>query len=141
MVEGIVVQPAFDAAGLLNYQTTAYPLPQAKGQAWLEALLGNHSLRLQVNRVGSYRDQRASLFTPDGGALAGATVSAGEEIEAFTTLDATWRWSLDSGTRIAVTLANIFDEDAPFARLDQNFDPFTADTLGFTAKLGVSQEF
>ena len=32
-VEGILVQPAFDAVGQLNYQTTAYPLPQWKGYA------------------------------------------------------------------------------------------------------------
>src|SRR5690606_22073210 len=30
VVEGIAVQPEFDAAGLLNYQTTAYPLPRLK---------------------------------------------------------------------------------------------------------------
>ena len=141
LVEGVLVQPAYDAAGLLNYQSTAYPLPQVKGQAWVQALIGGHSLRLQANHVGSYRDQRAELFTPNTGALAGAVVSRGERIGAFTTLDATWRWSIEGGTTLAVTLANLLDEDAPFARLDQNFDPFTADALGFTAKIGVNQEF
>ena len=34
-----------------------------------------------------------------------------------------------------------FDEDPPLARLDQNFDPFTASPLGFTAKVAVSQAF
>jgi len=141
MVEGVVVQPAFDAAGQLNYQTTAYPLPQVKGQAWLEGASGDHSLRLQVNHVGSYRDQRASLFAPDNAALAGARVSRGEVIGAFTTIDAVWRWTPEGATNVSLTLANILDEQAPFARLDQNFDPFTAHALGFTAKLGVSREF
>ena len=44
-------------------------------------------------------------------------------------------------TTLSVALFNIFDQDPPFARLDQNFDPFTASPLGFTAKLGVSQAF
>jgi iron complex outermembrane receptor protein len=130
-VEGISVQPAFDAAGLLNYQTTAYPIPRWKGQAWLQGEFGPHLLRVQANHVGGYTDQRA-IF---------AAMSAGQKIAGFTTVDATWRWSLATGTTVALSLHNILGEDPPFARLDQNYDPFTADPLGFTAKLGVSQRF
>src|SRR5690606_3091985 len=60
VVGGVLVRPAYDAAGLLNYQTTAYPLPRLKGQAWVQGALGDHSLRLQVNYVDSYRDQRGA---------------------------------------------------------------------------------
>jgi iron complex outermembrane receptor protein len=142
MVEGIRVQPAFDAAGLLNYQTTAYPLPQWKGQAWLQGAYGPHSLRLQVNYVDSYTDQRgADVFGPNNTALAGASVTAGKTIASFTTLDATWRWQVLGRTTLSVALFNLLDEDPPLARLDQNFDPFTASPLGFTAKVGVSQAF
>jgi len=142
MVEGIRVQPAFDAAGLLNYQTTAYPLPQWKGQAWLQGAIGAHSLRLQVNYVDSYTDQRgADVFGPNNAALAGASVTAGKVIGSFTTVDATWRWQVLDRTSVSVALYNLFDQDPPFARLDQNFDPFTASPLGFTAKVGVSQGF
>jgi iron complex outermembrane receptor protein len=130
-VEGISVQPAFDAAGLLNYQTTAYPIPRWKGQAWLQGEFGPHLLRVQANHVGGYTDQRA-IF---------AAMPAGQKIAGFTTVDATWRWSLATGTTVALSLHNILGEDPPFARLDQNYDPFTADPLGFTAKLGVSQRF
>ena len=48
---------------------------------------------------------------------------------------------LASGTTIALSALNIFDRDPPFARLDQNYDPFTGNPLGFTAKLGVTQKF
>jgi iron complex outermembrane receptor protein len=142
VVEGVLVQPAYDAAGLLNYQTTAYPLPRLKGQAWVQGALGDHSLRLQVNYVDSYRDQRgADVFGPNGSALAGASVTAGKTIGSFTTFDAVWRWNVLDRTSVSLALYNLFDADPPFARLDQNFDPFTASPLGFTAKLGVSQAF
>ncbi len=142
IVEGIHVQPSFDAAGLLNYQTTAYPLPQLKGQAWLQGAVGAHSLRLQVNYADSYTDQRGpEVFGPNFAALAGASVTAGKVIESFTTVDVTWRWRVLSQTMVSVALYNVFDQDPPFARLDQNFDPFTASPLGFTAKVGVSQGF
>jgi len=142
VVEGITVQPAFDAAGKLNYQTTAYPIPQWKGQAWLQGAFGGHLVRLQANHIAGYDDQRgADVFGPNNGALAGAAVTTGQHIKAFTTFDAIWRWNPFGGTTVAVALENLFDEDPPFARLDQNFDPFTANPLGFTAKFGVSQSF
>ncbi len=142
VVEGVVVQPAFDAAGLLNYQTTAYPLPQLKGQAWLQGEIGDHSLRLQLNYVGGYTDQRgADVFGPNAAALAGASVTEGKEIGSFTTLDLTWRWQVLERTGASLALVNLLDEEPPFARLDQNFDPFTANPLGFTVRFGVSQRF
>ena len=135
------VKPAFDAVGLLNYQTTAYPLPQWKGNAYLQGEFGDHSLRLQVNYLDGYTDQRTSIFLPNTGALAGATVSTGKNIGSFTTFDATYRLQLKTGTTIAVSALNILDTDPPFARLDQNYDPFTASPLGFTAKISITQDF
>ena len=139
-VEGIVVQPAFDAVGLLNYQTTAYPLPEWKGNAYLQGEFGDHSLRLQVNYLDGYTDQRTAIFGPTA-ALAGASVTTGKNIGSFTTFDATYRLQLKTGTTIAISALNILDTDPPFARLDQNYDPFTASPLGFTAKISITQDF
>lgn len=141
-VEGVLVQPGFDAVGLLNYQTTAYPLPEWKGNAYLQGEFGRHSLRAQVNYIDGYTDQRgAAIFGPNPGALAGAAVTAGKKIKPFTTVDVTYRLSLPTDTTLALSLQNILNEDPPFARLDQNYDPFTASPLGFTAKLAISQAF
>ncbi|WP_160738221.1 TonB-dependent receptor plug domain-containing protein [Altericroceibacterium indicum] len=142
VVEGITVQPAFDAVGSLNYQTTAYPLPQWKGQAFVQGLWGQQSLRFQLNYIDGYTDQRGdAVFGPNNGALAGSAVTAGKHVGSFTTVDMTYRVTLPSRTSLSLTLSNIFDVAPPFARLDQNYDPLTANALGFTAKLGVSQAF
>ena len=45
------------------------------------------------------------------------------------------------GTTFTLAAVNIFDRDPPFARLDPNYDSFTASPLGFTLKAGVSQKF
>ena len=141
-VEGIVVQPAFNGVGLLNYQTTAYPLPQVKGNWYVQGDLGLTSLRIQFNYLDGYTDQRgAAIFGPNPGALAGASVTRGKEIGAYKTMDATLRVGLRTGTTLAFSALNIFDRDPPFARLDQNYDPFTASPLGFTAKLAITQKF
>lgn len=141
-VEGVLVQPAFDGVGLLNYQTTAYPLPQWKGNAYLQGDFGSHQLRVQVNYLDGYTDQRgAAIFGPNTGALAGASVTTGKDIGSFTTVDATYRLQLKMGTNISISATNIFDRDPPFARLDQNYDPFTASPLGRTIKIGITQDF
>lgn len=140
-VAGVVVQPAFDAAGKLNFQTTAYPIPQWKGQAWAQVQAGIHQVRLQVNHVAGYTDQRTAEFAPNTSALAGAAVTAGKQIGSFTTLDAAWNIALPGGAGLSLAVFNLLDRDPPFARLDQNFDPFTASPLGRVVKIGVSQKF
>jgi iron complex outermembrane receptor protein len=143
VVEGITVQPAFDAVGQLNYQTTAYPVPEWKGQAFVAGEFGIHSMRLSYNFMADYTDQRTGIFTgaANAGSLAGAAVEGGKKIKGFNTLDFTYRIALPTGTSVALSALNILDEDPPFARLDQNYDPFTANPLGFTAKISVTQNF
>ena len=74
-------------------------------------------------------------------ALAGASVTTGKQIGSFKTIDATYRLAMNTGTTISVSALNILDKDPPFARLDFNYDPFTASPLGFTVKVAVSQKF
>ncbi len=141
-VEGVTVQPAFDAVGLLNFQTTAYPIPQWRGNWYVQGDTGPHSLRLQFNYVDGYTDQRGpAIFGPNVGALGGASVTRGKEIGSWRTFDATYRLALDSGTSFTLAAVNIFDRKPPFARLDPNYDSFTASPLGFTLKAAVSQAF
>ena len=141
-VEGIVVQPAFDAVGLLNYQTSAYPLPRFKGSAYLEGNFGESSLRFQINHIASYIDQRGvGTFGANNSGLAGASVTRGKKIGAFDTVDGTFRTKLGTGTTFSLSVLNIFDKDPPFARLDFNYDPFTATPLGRNVKVAISQAF
>ncbi|OWK33738.1 TonB-dependent receptor plug domain-containing protein [Sphingomonas dokdonensis] len=142
LVEGVLVQPSFDAVGKLNFQTTSYPIPQWRGNWYVQGDSGPHSLRLQFNYVDGYTDQRgAGIFGPNLGALGGVANTRGKEIGSWRTFDATYRLALDSGTTFTLAAVNIFDRDPPFARLDPNYDSFTASPLGFTLKAAVSQRF
>lgn len=140
-VEGVVVQPRFNGVGQLNFQTSAYPLPQVKGNVFLQGDIGIHNLRLQYNYIDGYTDQRTAIFTPNTGALAGATVAGGKNIGSFGTLDFTYRINLPTNTTISLSAQNILDKQPPFARLDFNYDPFTASPLGFNARFNITQRF
>ncbi len=140
-VAGVVVQPRFDGVGQLNFQTSAYPLPRVKGNVFLQGDIGIHNLRLQYNYIDGYTDQRTAIFTPNTGALAGAAVAGGKNIGSFGTLDFTYRINLPTNTTISLSAQNILNKQPPFARLDFNYDPFTASPLGFNARFNITQRF
>ncbi len=79
-----MVTPAFDAVGLLNYQTIAVPIPKWKGDVFTEWTMGPHNLRLTVHYIDSYTDQRTAPFA--AGAYKDSTgapvqVAAGKKID------------------------------------------------------------
>ena len=151
-VAGVTVAPAFDAVGLLNYQTTAYPLPQWKGSLYGEYTNGPHNLRMTVRYIDGYTDQRISIFCTAVAApctsipyktTAGVAIGQpnGKTIDAFVTTDLTYRVFLPWDTTFTASVDNLFDKDPPFARLDLNYDPFTASGLGRTWKVSVTKKF
>jgi iron complex outermembrane receptor protein len=144
VVEGIPVAAAFEAAGYLNYQTVATPMPKVKLQAFTQYANDTHNLRFTMNYVGRYTDQRTAPFALNSirdatGAL--ITNTRGKRIGNFVTIDGSYRLQVAEGFALTATVDNIFDKDPPFARLDLSYDPFTADALGRTFKLGVRKSF
>lgn len=149
-VKGVTVAPAFDAIGLFNYTTGYYSMPQWKGNAYIEWESGPHNLRVQTNYIDGYVDQRTapytgSLFLGNVPTLAQATVvprpQEGKKIDAFVTTDVTYRVFLPWDTTVVLNVANVFDTDPPFARVEANYDPAIASALGRTVKVALTKKF
>ncbi len=138
-VEGLVVENAFDAAGKLNYQLAATSLPQLKGSLFAEYTRGPHNLRWTMNYVDSYDDQRASILAPNP--VTGVVNSNGAKVDKFISHELDYRVLLPWDTTLTASIDNVFDAEPPFARLDLNYDPFTASALGRTYKIGVKKSF
>jgi iron complex outermembrane receptor protein len=155
-VEGILVQPAFDAAGKLNYQTTAYPIPELKGNLYVQyAFLDNHNLRWQANYVGGYEDQRTDIYLPYHATNNGATgntngtynaannlvITGGKVVKATTLHSLYYNVQLPANLSLSLAVENVFDKDPSFARLDYSYDPFTGSAFGRTVKAGLRAKF
>ncbi len=146
-IGGVLLTPSFDAVGLLNYQTTAYPLPQWKGSLFVEYNNGPHNGRITVRHIDGYTDQRTApfaagtYFTDNGIRTAAVANTNGKNIDSYTTVDFTYRVFLPWDSTLALSVDNIMDEDPPFARLDLSYDPFTASGLGRTFKFSLSKKF
>jgi iron complex outermembrane receptor protein len=147
IVDGNQVQPAFDAAGKLNYQTVAFPLPQLKGNVFAEYANGPHNIRYTMNYIDDYFDQRVAEFSPSlanvvpGPGVQPAAILAGQTIEDTMFHDLSYLLQLPWDTTLSLTVENFTDEDPSFARLDLNYDPFTSSALGRTYKLGLRKRF
>jgi iron complex outermembrane receptor protein len=143
-VGGVSVQPAYDAAGLLNYQLSATSLPQLKGQVYIEYTNGPHNLRWTTKYIGDYHDQRADVAGAGIVAVnpvSGQVISRGSTIAASWTHNVDYRLLLPQETTLTIGIENLFDQDPSFARLDLNYDPFTGDPLGRTIKVGLKKKF
>jgi len=143
-VEGVQVEKAFDAVGLLNYQLGPTSLPQWKGSVYAEFETGPHNVRWTLNYIDSYRDQRADniLSGPFGpNPVTGQRITTGETIDSYITHNLTYRALLPWDTTFVLSVDNVFDQEPPFARLDLNYDPFTGSALGRTIKVAVTKRF
>ena len=144
-VEGIVVQQAFDGVGHMNFQTTAYPVPEWKGRGFLEYTIGAFDARVTVNYIDSYRDQRADTgtgpFAPNTNIPGAPVLMQGATIDSQITTDFNLIYHFGDATSLSFTALNITDEDPSFARLDYNYDPFTGNPLGRVVRVGFNTEF
>lgn len=146
LVEGVTVQRAFDGVGLLNYQSTLYPVPKWKGQAYLDLGKGAIDTRVTVNYTGGLHDQRfdtrSGPFAPDRTvSAAGTSLLQGSDIKDFVSVDFNLQARLPWNVVMTATVFNIFDADPPFAREDLNYEPFIGNPYGRMVRLSLSTEF
>jgi len=140
IVDGNLVSQPFDAAGKLNYQTTAFPLPQLKGNLFAQYAFGPHNFRYVMNYIDSYTDQRVTEFNASP-ATNNIAITGGKEIDKTVFHDLHYLVQLPWDMALSASVENLTDEDPSFARLDLSYDPFTSSALGRTYKVGLRKRF
>ena len=133
-VEGVLVTPADDYAGKLDYLGYGSN-PDLKGQVYVQYDRGPHSLRYTMRYISGLTDTRGSTtFTP--------TSPRGQEINEYATIDLNYTLNIEQiGLQLTTSIQNLTDRDPSFARLDLNYDPFTGNPLGRVYKVGLRQRF
>lgn len=143
-VAGVQVAQAYDGVGLLNYQTALYPVPEWKGQAFLDLGHGPIDARFVVTYIDGLHDQRADSltgpFAPDA-SLGGISLMTGADIDNFVTADFNLQVAITKKVTLTGSVLNIFDRAPPFARENLNYEPFVANPFGRMFKLGATAAF
>jgi iron complex outermembrane recepter protein len=132
VINGVTVSQPFSAAGFLNFQTVALPLPKLKFDAYANYSIGGANIRWTSRFIDNYVDQRTAPFL---------TNTLGRNISSFITHDIAWQQKLPWNSTFNLTVENLFDRDPSFARLELNYDPFTGDPIGRTFKFGIKKKF
>lgn len=144
-VAGTQVSSPFDGVGLLNYQKTLYPLPQWKGQGYVDLGSGPVDARVTVNYSDGLHDQRADdnsgPFAPNANIAGSPTLTQGADINEFITADFNVSVTLLERFTITGTVFNIFDAQPPFAREDYDYEPFVGNPYGRMFKIALATQF
>lgn len=127
-IEGTTIAGG-DRVGQFNRSNFSRSLPEYKANLTANYATGPHNVRAILRHIASYDDERGDL-----------TGNGTSEIEAHTTMDLFYNLSLETGTRIGLSVVNVTDEDPPFAQFDLNYDPYTHNPFGRTFKISVTQE-
>jgi len=127
VIDGVQIAAPFDAVGRFN-RTAGYirPMPQWKANVFVEYSRDQHNLRWVARYITDYKDERGDLPSAAAGSLQ---------------QDLHYRWKGDNDLTITASVIDLFDEGAPFARFETNFDPYTGRAFGRTFKVGVSKKF
>jgi iron complex outermembrane receptor protein len=144
VIDGVQIAAPFDAVGRFN-RTAGYvrPMPQWKANAFVDYARGPHNLRWVARYTTDYRDERGDLPSAVAGNifLAAPALDRGRTIDSSLQQDVHYRWKGDDELVITASVIDLFDEGAPFARFETNFDPYTGRAFGRTFKVGVSKKF
>ncbi|MFN9833065.1 MAG: hypothetical protein ACK534_07195 [Phenylobacterium sp.] len=98
---------------------------------------------LEFLTITDYPDERGDLPSAAAGNifLAAPVLDRGRTIDSSLQQDLHYRWKGDNDLTITASVIDLFDEGAPFARFETNFDPYTGRAFGRTFKVGVSKKF
>ena len=132
LINGVVIEKAYDAVGNLNRsETSATPLPASKTRLWARLGKGNWVANAQMNMVPSYEDRRSATGTID--AMQTIDVNFSYDFSSVST-------ALETATAYIV-INNLADTDPPNADLDLAYDPYTHSPFGQIIKLGMRLGF
>lgn len=126
---GQVTQVSIDAVGSRNEANIAPPVPQWRGNAWLNWNRGQHGARLIVRHIDSYKDDK----TPNN--------LWNDVIDSWTTVDLHYNFAFSDQTSLAFNITNATDEDPPFADQDLNFEARTHNPFGRQYQLVLRHNF
>lgn len=129
-IDGLIPVAPLEAVGKLNFGTLAYPLPETKGQAYVNYAKGPVNARWTARYTASYLDEQDSSF------LGPPLRVPSQTLHDFAAL-------IDLPRDIQLTLAvnNVFDKDPPLVRLADSYDSLTADPMGRTYRVGLRMKF
>ena len=153
IVNGVTLTPSYEAVGFANYDRLPGTIPEWRGAFYAEYDNGPHNVRATINHIDGVTDNRGPTVVNTGFSAVPCTVANaasttgcqlvtfGQEVDAFTTLDLTYRVFLPWDTTLTASILNITDEDPSASRIEYSYDPAIGNVYGRNFKIGLRKKF
>ena len=120
---GVLIAGAYDCLGYVNDGLSCRPMPKRKAKAFVNYTDSMHNFYGAVSYISEYARSSALPNT---------------KVDSFTSIDATYTYTMDDSIDLTFSVYNLTDEQPPFVGLDFNFDPMTHSPLGRFIKAGFT---
>ena len=143
LLNGVVVQAAYDARGFSNFFRDPGTISKWRGNAYVNYNVSGLNLRYGVKYIGGVRDDRCINLNPCLQIPGFGSTNFGAVIKSYTQHDfhATYKLPIEAvKVQLQFSVENITDRDPSAARLEVSYDPFIGNPFGrifrFGAKFG-----
>jgi iron complex outermembrane receptor protein len=142
-----VGSPVFSVLNTTGFNST-FPSVRLNLRAELGVQLDRFAAVAYLNYTGAFKNWGSTAINPVVVNAEGVPVGGGDNVGAYTTVDAHVSYSLGAtkGTQVFVDVTNLLNRDPPFVNRNNSFtglgyDAFTASPLGRVVVVGVRTKF
>lgn len=142
VLDGVVLKPAEDRLGTLNFETIAFAAPEWRANLSANYARDNHNLRFVINYTSGVDDERytVSPLTPAGFQTGTTTpfevTNYGVRGDAWISTDLHYNLDMSWAT-LSASIVNLLDEDPPESLQELGYDPRIGSPLGRTFEIGL----
>ena len=144
IVQGVNVQPAYDAVGFGNYFRDPNTVPEWRANAFVSLGFGDFNARYSVQHIDGVTDDRCIARDPCFTTAGGVGTNFGVESGSYTQHDFSVTYDLDFAgmeTQLQASVENFTDAEPAEAQLPLGYNPFIGNALGRNYRLGIRTRF
>ena len=143
-VQGVVVQPAYDAVGFGNYFRDPNTVPEWRANGYANLSFGDLNARYTITYIDGVTDDRCldrdpCFTTPDGN-----VTTFGVESGSYTQHDIALTYTMELGAtevQLQAAIENFTDSEPAEAQLPLAYNPFIGNAVGRNYRFGIKTRF
>jgi outer membrane receptor protein involved in Fe transport len=144
IVQGVNVQPAYDAVGFGNYFRDPNTVPEWRANAFVNLGFGDFNARYSVQHIDGVTDDRCVDRDPCFSTGGGVGTNFGVESGSYTQHDFSVAYDLaiaGADVQLQAAVENFTDAEPAEAQLPLGYNPFIGNAIGRNYRLGIRTRF
>ncbi|QYJ06810.1 TonB-dependent receptor domain-containing protein [Qipengyuania flava] len=144
LVQGVNVQPAYDAVGFGNYFRDPNTVPEWRANGFVALSFGRFNARYSIQHIDGVTDDRCVNVNPCFSTAGGVGTNFGAESGSYTQHDFGITYDLEvagADVQLQAAVENFTDAEPAEAQLPLGYNPFIGNAIGRNYRLGIRTRF